>query len=70
MLPFGVLIFVVGALLVTNAWGVVDAEIAADAAAREAVRTYVEAPDGDRRGRRRASSRGRDDDRARPATPT
>jgi hypothetical protein len=46
VLPFGVLIFVVGALLVTNAWGVVDAEIAADAAAREAVRAYVEAPDG------------------------
>jgi hypothetical protein len=31
---------------VTNAWGVVDAEIAADSAARQAVRTYVEAPDG------------------------
>ncbi|HVN52568.1 MAG TPA: hypothetical protein VMT43_14125 [Acidimicrobiales bacterium] len=46
VLPFGVLIFVVGALLVTNAWGVVDARIAADAAAREAVRAYVEAPDG------------------------
>ena len=45
MLPFGVLIFVIGALLVTNAWGVVDAKIAADAAAREAVRAYVEAPD-------------------------
>jgi len=46
VLPFGVLIFVIGALLVTNAWGVVDARIAADAAAREAVRAYVEAPDG------------------------
>ncbi len=45
VLPFGVLIFVVGALLVANAWGVVDAEIAADSAARQAVRTYVEAPD-------------------------
>jgi hypothetical protein len=45
VLPFGVLIFVVGALLVTNAWGVVDAKIAADAAAREAVRAYVESPD-------------------------
>jgi hypothetical protein len=45
VLPFGVLIFVVGALLITNAWGVVDAEVAADAAARQAVRTYVEAPD-------------------------
>ena len=46
-LPFGVLIFVVGALLITNAWAVVDAKIAADAAAREAVRSYVEAPDGE-----------------------
>jgi hypothetical protein len=45
VLPFGLLIFVVGALLVTNAWGVVDAETAVDAAAREAVRAYVEAPD-------------------------
>ena len=44
-LPFGVLIFVVGALLITNAWAVVDAKIAADAAAREAVRSYAEAPD-------------------------
>jgi len=46
VLPFGVLIFVVGSLLITNAWGVVDAEVAADAAAHQAVRTYVEAPDG------------------------
>ena len=46
VLPFGVLIFVVGALLITNAWAVVDAKIAVDAASREAVRTYVEAPDG------------------------
>jgi hypothetical protein len=45
VLPFGVLVFVVGALLITNAWGVIDAEVAADAAARQAVRTYVEAPD-------------------------
>jgi hypothetical protein len=46
VLPFGVLVFVVGALLVTNAWGVVDAKVATEAAAREAVHTYVEAPDG------------------------
>jgi hypothetical protein len=46
VLPFGVLIFVVGALLITNAWAVVDAKIATDAASREAVRAYVEAPDG------------------------
>jgi hypothetical protein len=44
-LPFGVLIFVVGALLITNLWAVIDTKIAVDAAAREAVRTYVEAPD-------------------------
>jgi hypothetical protein len=45
-LPFGVLIFVIGALLITNLWAVVDTKIAVDSAAREAVRTYVEAPDG------------------------
>jgi hypothetical protein len=45
VLPFGVLVFVVGTLLVTNAWGVVDAKVAAEAAAREGVRTFVEAPD-------------------------
>lgn len=44
-LLFGLLIFVVGTLLVANAWGVVDTKLAADAAAREAARTYVEAPD-------------------------
>lgn len=44
-LPFGVLIFVVGSLLVTNAWAVVDAKMAVTAAAREAARTYVESPD-------------------------
>jgi hypothetical protein len=44
-LPFGVLTFVVGMLLVVNAWGVVDAKHATTSAAREAVRAYVEAPD-------------------------
>jgi hypothetical protein len=44
VLPFGVLIFVVGTLMVANAWGVIDAKIATSAAAREAVRAYVEAP--------------------------
>ena len=43
-LPFGVLVFVVGALLVANVWGVVDAKLATTAAAREAARAYVEAP--------------------------
>lgn len=42
---FGLLIFVIGALLVANAWGVVDAKLAVTSAAREAVRAYVEAPD-------------------------
>jgi hypothetical protein len=42
-LPFGLLIFVVGALLVASAWAVVDAKLAVVAAAREAARTYVEA---------------------------
>lgn len=45
VLPFGLLIFVIGALIATNAWGVVDAKVAAGAAARQAVRAYVEAPD-------------------------
>ncbi|MEJ7584493.1 MAG: hypothetical protein WKF43_10515 [Acidimicrobiales bacterium] len=42
-LPFGVLVFVVGALIITNAWGVIDAKMAATSAAREAARTFVEA---------------------------
>jgi hypothetical protein len=42
MLPFGVLVFVIGTLLVANAWAVVDARMATDAAAREATRRYVE----------------------------
>lgn len=45
-LAFGVLIFVVGSLLVVNAWGVVDAKIASSAAAREAGRVLVESPAG------------------------
>jgi hypothetical protein len=43
-LPFGVLIFVIGTLLIVNAWAVVDAKLATDAAAREATRRFVEAP--------------------------
>jgi hypothetical protein len=42
VLPFGVLIFVVGSLLIANAWAVVDVKLATTAAAREAARTYVE----------------------------
>lgn len=42
-LPFGILIFVVGALLVASAWAVIDSKLAVVSAAREAARTYVEA---------------------------
>lgn len=45
-LPFGILVFVVGVLVVANAWGVVDAKLAVSSAAREATRAYVESPDG------------------------
>ncbi|MGH9157519.1 MAG: hypothetical protein ACRD1K_17175 [Acidimicrobiales bacterium] len=41
---FGTLIFVFGTLLVANAWGVVDAKLAASSAARQAARGYVESP--------------------------
>jgi hypothetical protein len=43
VLPFGLLVFVVGTLLVANAWAVVDAKLAVDAAARQATRHFVEA---------------------------
>ncbi|MDT7548845.1 MAG: hypothetical protein QOE84_1239 [Actinomycetota bacterium] len=43
-LVFGVLVFVAGVLVVSNAWGVLDAKLAASSAAREAARAYVEAP--------------------------
>ena len=42
--PFGLLVFVVGVLLVSNAWAVIDAKMTVAAAAREATRAYVEAP--------------------------
>lgn len=41
-LVFGVLIFVMGTLIVVNAWGVVDAKLAVSSAAREAARIAVE----------------------------
>jgi hypothetical protein len=47
---FGLLLFVVGTLLVARAWAVVDTKFAVDAAARQAVRTYVEAPGADTAG--------------------
>jgi hypothetical protein len=46
VLPFALLVFVAGALLIANAWAVVDAKLAAESAAREAGRAYVEAGDG------------------------
>lgn len=45
VLAFGVLIFITGTLLIANLWAVVDAKMAVDAAAREAGRAHVEAPD-------------------------
>ena len=47
VLPFGFLVFVAGTLLLANAWGVFDCHLAASAAAREAVRAYVESVGGD-----------------------
>jgi hypothetical protein len=46
VLPFGLLLFAVGLLFVVNVWAVVDAKLAAGAAAREAARNAVEAADG------------------------
>lgn len=45
VLPFGLLIFVLGTLLLANAWAVVDAKFATDAAARQAARTFAESDD-------------------------
>jgi len=45
VLPFGLLIFVIGSLLIANAWAVIDTKSAVDAATREGVRVFVEAPD-------------------------
>ena len=42
LLPFGFLVFVALTLVVANAWGVLDAKMAAAAAAREATRAFVE----------------------------
>lgn len=41
IIPFGVLIFVVGTLLIVNAWAVVDARQSAGDAAREGARAFV-----------------------------
>lgn len=70
VLPFGFLVFVVGALLLVNAWAVVDAKLTVDAAAREAGRAYVESGDGraapraaDRAAREVVAGAGRNPDR-------
>lgn len=42
VLPFGLLVFIAGGLLLVNIWGVVDTKFATDAAAREAARHVVE----------------------------
>jgi hypothetical protein len=71
VIPFGLLLFVIGTLLIANAWGVVDAKLAVTSAAREAVRAYVEAPDGataladaDAAARKAIDGHGRNGDRA------
>lgn len=43
-LLFGLAIFVVGTLLAAYAWSVVETKAAASAAAREAARSYIDAP--------------------------
>jgi len=45
VLPFGILIFVIGALLVSNAWAIIDVKMALNAATREGVRAAAEARD-------------------------
>jgi hypothetical protein len=45
-LLFGFLIFLVGTLIVAHAWAVVDTKFAVVEAAKQAARTYVEAPSG------------------------
>lgn len=42
VLAFGLLVFVVGTLILANAWAVIDAKLAVNRAAREAARAYVE----------------------------
>ena len=70
VLPFGLLVLVLGTLLVANAWGVIDAKIAVTASAREAARVFVEAPTegegaaaADRAAKEAIAGHGRDPDR-------
>ncbi len=59
VLPFGLLVFVVGSLLIASAWAIVDAKLAVEGAAREAGRAYVESADPDT-ARRAAAGAARD----------
>ena len=43
-LAFGLLVFLAGILLVSYAWAIIDTHAATSEAARQAARTYVEAP--------------------------
>jgi hypothetical protein len=43
VVPFGLLVFVVGTLLITNVWAVIDAKFAVVDAARAGARAYVRA---------------------------
>jgi hypothetical protein len=43
---FGMLVLVFGTLVVANAWGVIDAKLAAAGAAREAARAFIQTPAG------------------------
>lgn len=55
-LPFGFLVFLAGSLLLVNAWAVFDSHLAASAAAREAVRAFVESTGGEDEARARAEA--------------
>lgn len=47
VLPLAILVVILGTVMATNAWGVVDGRMAAERAARVAARAYVEAPSAD-----------------------
>lgn len=42
--PFGILVFIAGVILVVNLWAVVDTRAALDGAARDYLRAYTSAP--------------------------
>ena len=76
VLPLGFLIFVAVPLLLVNTWGVIDAKLATTSASREAVRTFVEAPNlaeavanAELRGAETLAAYGRDGERAVVETP-